>query len=663
MKNLLLYSTIFLTGVSALAQLTVKPNGTRDSYVYVKNQILYVDKEIHLEKNSSSNDVEASIYLRDNGQLIQGGDTSINTGDGFLSVQQNTKPTNAYAYYYWASPVGNPLAETTVGNNTKFGLGSIYEALDGELGTKAQLSDNVSTKEGFTLPKLTISKRWMYIHPNPGTEKEGNYIRINASNAVPAGYGFTMKGVHQGTIPDPNNPPQSSHDQIYEFRGRPNNGDFTINVAGPQDPPTQADAVMTLSGNPYPSALDLNRVYHDTDNDQLAAFFFYDEDRSKMTHLYSQKPFGYGVYVPGPPDPDGYPGSPNFAAGNYVNATFYIWNSGGQQTGGGTYTSTYPTAHRFAPIGQGIMFVGRDPIDATHPDGYPIKIKNTHRRFIREDLANHSVFHRPTGDDETAEQDNGENNPMRLTAEYAANVDNRTPQLRLYTIFDDALTRDMLLLFSPQATDGYDRGWDGLSPGGMKSDVFFPISDDTGTLPYVIQGTNYDVGKEIPITFKLHKSSKIEMRAVEEVKKPYEIAYLFDRVENTYRPLVKAATATASFTLPAGTYENRFYIVFSKPGGKELPHQAQKKEEVLANVNFFQNNPAQRLEVRNPQGYTLKSASMYDMNGKLVIHEKNLGDNSSYSFYTGHLSDGVYVVKLLTDDDVAIDYKAIVMNK
>ena len=51
------------------------------------------------------------------------------------------------------------------------------------------------------------------------------------------------------------------------------------------------------------------------------------------------------------------------------------------------------------------------------------------------------------------------------------------------------------------------------------------------------------------------------------------------------------------------------------------------------------------------------------MNGKLVIQEKNLGDQSKYSFYTGNLSDGVYLVKLMTEDDIAIDYKAIVHNK
>ncbi len=101
MKNLLLFSTLLLTTAGAFAQLTVKPNGAADSYVYVKDQILYVESDIALTRNNPLGDYEASIYLREDGQLIQGGTTSTNSGNGQLSVQQDTPETNAFAYYYW----------------------------------------------------------------------------------------------------------------------------------------------------------------------------------------------------------------------------------------------------------------------------------------------------------------------------------------------------------------------------------------------------------------------------------------------------------------------------------------------------------------------------------------------------------------------------------
>src|SRR5690606_19064419 len=90
-------------------------------------------------------------------------------------------------------------------------------------------------------------------------------------------------------------------------------------------------------------------------------------------------------------DYNGLPGDPGFQEGSFVNAPFYIWNAGGGTTstvGNGTES----ISHRFAPIGQGIMFVGTNP---TTPQ--IVKIKNSHRRYIKQGTA-HSVFHRPTED-------------------------------------------------------------------------------------------------------------------------------------------------------------------------------------------------------------------------------------------------------------------------
>lgn len=496
MKNLLLFSTILLTTAGAFAQLTVKPAGlgasATDSYIYVKDQILYVKGDVNLTKNNPLGDQVASIYLRNNGQLIQGGTGSNNSGNGYLSVQQNTKPTNAFAYYYWCSPVGN----TTVGGvgNTNFGLGSIYQDTNARIGegTKAQLSVNISGKEGFNDP-LTISKRWMYIHPTPGTEAEGNYTRINASNGAKAGDGFTMKGVNTGDLG--NNTATTTLDQLYEFRGRPNNGDFLIPVSGPVPTGNGTDAMMTLTGNPYPSALDLTQVFNESGNTSLNSIFYYDEDRTKMTHNYSGKPFGYGVWIPGV--------SGN---GEFTNATFYIWNASGGSSGGTPSTRTdFPT--RYAPIGQGFMFVGNSLGTVT--------IKNSHRVFEKEGSG--SVFFRPTFDDTNYEETITQDDLSSISTS-SEELDTRTPQMRLYVVFDDALTRDILLVFSDQASDGYDRGMDGLSPGGMKSDAYFPVGPDNDRLPYVINSVNYDESKQIPIAFKIKNTSKIRLVVAEEVK-------------------------------------------------------------------------------------------------------------------------------------------------
>src|SRR5690606_10078560 len=92
---------------------------------------------------------------------------------------------------------------------------------------------------------------------------------------------------------------------------------------------------MTLSGNPYPSALDLNKLFHEPGNEALGTFWYYDEDRNVDSHYYSEKPYGYGVYTVGPVEDDNNPYDFDFL-GEYVEATFYIWNAGGTHGGTGT---------------------------------------------------------------------------------------------------------------------------------------------------------------------------------------------------------------------------------------------------------------------------------------------------------------------------------------
>lgn len=629
MKNLLLFSTLLLTTASVFAQLTVKPtSGGADSYIYVNDEVVFVTQEINLSRNGNANHQEASIYLRNNGQLIQGNPSALNSGDGQLSVQQNTPETNAWAYYYWCSPVTHPALAA---GNRSFGVQHLYEPQPGISLTAAQQAAITTGRDG-TMGPMTISTRWLYTHRFPGTEAEGNYQRMNGNNAAPAGYGFTMKGVGL-TAP--------GGDVTYEFRGRPNSGTFTIPVD---------DQLMTLAGNPYPSALDLNELFYDSENTALDTFWYYDEDRTVASHYYSQKPFGYGVYIVGSEDTDGDPYNGN-NLGVYTAAPFYYYNSGGGTYGNPTNSNPVLQGKRFAPIGQGIMFVGNANGD--------VKIKNEHRLFFKEGAQ--SIFQRPEGD--TDSQLNIPNDTGLSTAAETARENNRTPIMRIWSIFDEAVTRDMVIAFYDQATDGYDRGLDGLSAQDLKTDAYFPIGDDNNRKPYVINGIKFDQNKQVPISFKIQNQSKLDIKVVEEVKKPYTNAYIFDRVENTYQQITGGMSAT--FNLPSGTYDNRFFVVFRSPNVKRDIPQTELNEKliVMENVTFFQNNPLQQLEISNPEGYVIKSALVYDMNGKLVIQEKNLGDQSKYSFYTGNLSDGVYLVKLLTEDDIAIDYKAIVHNK
>jgi len=174
----------------------------------------------------------------------------------------------------------------------------------------------------------------------------------------------------------------------------------------------------------------------------------------------------------------------------------------------------------------------------------------------------------------------------------------------------------------------------------------------------VIQTLPFDENEYIPFGLTASAPTTFKIKIVDFINFNKKV-FLFDRQLNTFSPLWEYV----ELSLPAGTYENRFYISFVDFNERALAEIDKIKEEVLAKVEVFQNNRISQLEVNNPEIINIKNASVYDMGGKLVINEKNLGSQQRYSFSTANLSSGVYLVKLITAENVVIDYKVTVHNK
>ena len=154
MKHLLLLPAMLLVSAISMAQLYVAPNdnGTptatddSDSYVYVNNEVLYVTQDINLTENDVDPDYEASIYLRNGSQLMQGGVTSTNAGSGYISVLRENPGSDAWDYTFYASPVGDvftPTSTPSAGNIT-FGIMSLhtleYDPMDMDYSTPLSLT-------------------------------------------------------------------------------------------------------------------------------------------------------------------------------------------------------------------------------------------------------------------------------------------------------------------------------------------------------------------------------------------------------------------------------------------------------------------------------------------------------------------------------------------
>lgn len=686
MKHLLLLPAMLLLSAMSIAQLYVAPNDNNtpgdpsddsDSYVYVNDEVLFVEQDVNLTLNDVDPDYRANIYLRNNGQLIQGETASDNSGSGQLSVYRLNQGSDAWDYTYYGSPVGDIRTNTAApAGNLNHGSRSLFSIVNTTRSKSRFLTPGYNGY--FSGTDLYISSRWIYTKA-PGAASP--WERMYGNPIAPLGQGFIMKGVNSGS---PGN--SGNNDYTYDFRGRPNNGTITLStipVIGP-------NVEEVLTGNPYPSALDLNRLFYDTrtgdpngsdseENSEIDAILFYDENRSINSHLYRDNEAGLGVWLPDASNPDGEAGDVGFEPGSYVQAPFLEYDDAGTPTGGQNGAGAY-YERRFAPIAQGFYLQTVNPSGGDTSDDM-VFIRNQHRRFIREGLATNSQFRMTQGQGITGTNltkdpsvANGGADVSGINSRYAK------PHIRLYTYFDESHFRDMLINFSNTSTEYYDRGSDARTPKikllggtGLREDAYFPIQLSEGNEVkerFVIQSLPFNASLKIPYAITLEKQTKVVIQAVEKVK-TQETPYIWDSQEDTYQTLY--GNRTASFLLPAGTYEDRFFIVFFDDTGVSYVNPATSARqntashklttEVRANVTFFQNNKLGQLEIANPEGYKIEFAHVFDMSGKLVVTRTDIGENRNYNISTALMADGVYLVKLVTSDNINIDYKAVVQNK
>ena len=623
MKNIISYIFLFFAGQTIIAQLYVSPN----SYMYVADNYVYVNQDINIQNTGN-------IYLRNESQLLQGTtNVSTNQGTGKLSVFQEGTENN-YAYNYWCSPVGDIASS----GNGLFGVSMLHRPTDLTASTPASL---VSTLDGIaTNSSLSIASRWVFKFLT--STNYSQWFQVGSASTIQAGEGFTMKGVggsDNTTVLDgrlisglpsgtgiQNNPGSK---QRYDFRGKPNDGNINITVG--------AVGLLSLTGNPYPSAINLNMFLHE--NSFLTgvisgAAYFWEHDPGVNSHVLVAYRGGYGVYIANGLDPILDPGTYTAATWIYYNGdgTQNLSPPGGTSTGG-TYT------RMFSPIGQGFMVDGAS--------GGTAVMKNSYRVFRKEGVANNSQFHRSAKPSEFWDEI-----PNVAGIDYTKHSKKELPQIKIHSIVNNDFVKQMVLAFNPNATDGYDIGKDAKSADkNLASDTYFPLDNKN---EYVISTLPFDVDKRIPfaVKCKAKTSFKFMVGSLPNFDLTDEI-YVYDKVTGLYHDIINGFYEV---TLDNGS-EDRFEITFK---------DASLSTEDLSNIkscNVFQDNDSNLLTISNPKLLDLKTCSIYDISGKLIFMTKQLGSNNRYVFSSSSFSDGVYVVKLNTKDDIEITKKIIISKK
>ncbi|WP_159780659.1 T9SS type A sorting domain-containing protein [Flavobacterium sp. 9AF] len=637
MKKTLFYLLLLLS-LDLTAQMYVSPS----SFVYVNDAYVYVKQDMNLDNNGN-------FYLRNKSQLLQGNvGSSLNSGLGNLSVFQEGTSNN-FGYNYWCSPVGVPAA--SVGNST-FGITRLFRPTDVVNSSAATILPSSSLNGTSTGSSLSIASRWIYKFVQSNQYSQWAYVG-NASTLA-AGEGFTMKGVsgsdnvvadaNEGVANNPGN------NQRYDFRGKPNEGTINIPVGttpGPDYPN------RTLTGNPYPSAINLNlfllensgyTVNYTTGSYTLTGAavingnaYFWEHEKPATSHYVSQYIGGYGVYVAN--------GATAFSPGTYTSATWNTYNANGTPNSTGSSTASV-YKRMFTPIGQGFQVQGAANGNA--------QMKNAYRTFVKEGVASNSQFDRNANKNSSFSNTNWEEIPNVANVDYTQFSKEQVPQFKIHTIMNDQYTRETVIAFNDNATDGYDLALDAVTPeSNLPRDVFFPLENN---LQFVISTLPFDIDKKMPLAFKadINTVFKVAVNELINFNMAQDI-YLHDKQTDEYFDI---KNSFFSITLAPGLYKDRFEITF-----KNNSSSLGINDEELNSFSVYQNNDAQNLTIFNPLFKDVKDFSMYDVTGKKVISKMNLGNSEQIQVSTSGLSDGVYFVKLVTQDNLQVDKKVSIFRK
>ncbi len=649
MKKLYPKLLIFFFPFFVQAQLYMQKNtsaGSTDNvYIYNKGQLLFVKQDINL-KDGSTQDISGNIYLRDDGQLLQGNDNSVNAGNGIVSIYQ-TGNVNQWDYQFWSLPVsdavGGAVSNGTNAGNLASNLngsesggvgkgGGIFSPFSLTGSDPATFLPAPNYNGSTTSGAVVIADFWLqkYVSNNG----YANWNLIQGSDDLLPGEGFTMKGV---------NAVASAVD--YDLRGRPNNGTIKVEVGKDQN---------TLVGNPYPSAMDLSffLISNSTtagsalDGCKLGATavgqnitgiaYFWESDPSVKSHFLSDYQGGYGTYTPMGCN----------AVGVYARPTYTNFNEDGSVLGTGTGTTGTGGSggRQYAPVGQGFFVIGSDQLPTTGK--HYLEFHNEFRLFKPENTTS-SIFRKA---EKKQEQQKLSLNHQNFDSQSGKLI---TPQLRILTKINNTYARELVTAFYDEATPGFDRAVDGENISFLATDLSYKITGDDR--PFNIDVLPYDIDLKLPLTVSADKKTNNFVMQVSNVNYEADGVWLWDKELDEYHDILNESY---SFSLPKGQYDDRYAIVF-----KDKEEALGVTEEVRNSFDVFQNNRAGQLEVLNPMNLELREISVFDILGKQVAAKINTHTDRKTVISSTSWSTGVYVVRVVTADNVEFSKKISVVNK
>ena len=581
---------------------------------------LFVTNDVNIANNGN-------IYLRNDAQLLQGNNVG-NSGTGELSVYQNSE-VNQFAYHYWCSPVGG-IASSSVNNPFTVSL------IDDPLFITADPIDsgNSTFTTGFNgtpnmtlgVASLEISSRWLYTFVV--SDEYGEWNPLNETTPINPGLGFTMKGM---------GPNGATVNQVYDFRGKPNNGDITNAIAAGQ---------FTLIGNPYPSAIDAAEFLWDplnVDLDEVSsppagttgALYFWEQDpANSSSHFIEDYVGGYASFTCTEPDM-----SDNVVI-SIVDAPYNFHLSDGSVAGTPPAGTGSRPLGRYIPVGQGFMVEGAAGI----PGGSLVYLNNSHREFVKESSTNSYFFRNSVENNYNTISDSqfDENGNYLVPADYK--------RFRVIISFNELYSRELLANFHDTATDGFDYGLEAKRPSEVSSDAYWTHNDEA----YVIQAHAFDTNLRIPLVIDIQDQQSLSFGIYDIQNFDDEQGiYIYDSQYDVYQNL---KNQNYHINIESGNYTDRFEIVFTTDQVLDIT------DIEFKDLTIRQNNNLQELHVINPNSLDVRSIEVFDVSGKRMLNALFDSVLNRYELSTADLGEGVYIVNVTSNTNAVTSEKIIIKH-
>ncbi|PKP14080.1 MAG: hypothetical protein CVU08_02165 [Bacteroidetes bacterium HGW-Bacteroidetes-3] len=573
-------------------------------------------------KNTWYLELDGIIDLEDESQLVQTENSILDQDSGGYIERDQQGTANSFNYNYWASSVG---AITPLGVNQKgTGVASTNEShklsdvlLDGTIASEPNKYGIInfqpayrSADAGITTP-IIISSYWLYTF-NGTNGAYSQWQPINEFTSLLAGEGYTMKGT-SGAV-------NIGNQQNYVFKGKPNNGDFTLPLAKGND---------RLIGNPYPSAMDANKFIDDnikdggsntTGNVFNGALYFWDHFGEKNTHILREYVGGYATYTL-------MGGAKAIASDTRIN------------TASGLLSWKKP--QQYIPVGQGFFVIAAlDGLTGTTTtiDGGDIVFKNSQRIFMPESISN-SVFMK------------GVNNKTAhsLGEKEKDSIENLDKRPKIWLQFDSptGYHRQLLVGVDENASNFFDLGYDAPIAYINKEDMFW-IFDGS---KFVIQGVNnFNTDQELPLGLIIGKTGLARIK-IDELKNMDEniAIHIKDKLTGETHNISRSAF---EINLEPGEYPERFAITFKM---QKLITEDVAAEvflpaatpTIIEGIHVFMNNGIKELQIKNSSDDEIISIALYNYLGQ-TLKTWNTNFNIRTISLPINFATGVYFVQINT---------------